>query len=83
MTPADLALYLLIASVVGWVWDVLDPDALDVGGSKTGRMLFSFLAQITASVLLLWVVGATAAVVVGYFSLLLILALARLAVHGR
>lgn len=83
MTPADLALYVLIAGVVGWVWDLFDPDAIKLDGSKIGRLTYSFAVGIGTSALALWVAGATAAVIVAYYAALVILALLRLAVHGR
>lgn len=83
MTPADLAFYVLIGGIVGWVWDLFDPDAINIEGSKMGRLLWSLVVGIAGSALALWVAGATAAVIVAYYALLVIVVLLRLAVHGR
>ncbi len=81
MTPAELALVLLIANGVAMVWDLIDPSALRLTWRTGSRALFSFLLWAGTLWLLLLVVGATAAASVAVVAAVLIAALLRL-IHG-
>lgn len=82
MTPADLALYVLIYLGVAGVWDVLDPRALKIDFNNPARAVFSLVGQVGMLALVLWVVGATAAVCVAVGMGILVLALLRLLVEN-
>jgi hypothetical protein len=69
----ELAYALMAYSIVAGVWDILEPDAFEVEFGSPMRALAYLAAAATSITLVLTVIGASLALVVGYVALILLL----------